>query len=269
MSATHIAGYSVVRRLRGGGITDLYVALDENQNRVVVGLLKEEYARNWRMRRAFIRGADIQGQLDHPNIVRLLDSGKWASTRYIVLEYIEGPRLRDLIAHRKPLLTERVFDLIRQLARAITHVHEQGFLHLDIKPENVLIREPGEVLIIDFDLALPRKPKPFKVRDIPGTPAYIAPEALIQNLVDERYDIYSFGVTCYEMLCYHKPYDGNSMEELRAAQVNPRVKPTPLRRYTSKVTAALERVILKCLAKDPEQRYPSMSLVLRDLEGIT
>jgi len=263
-----MAGYSIIRDIVGGGMADLYVALDPQQNRVVLRLLKEEYARDRRIHKNFLKGVNILSLLKHPNIVRLITSGKVKKIPYMILELIEGRTMRDLILHKNDLLVLNQLSLIRQMALTLYFVHTRGFVHLDFKPENLMVRDDGHVILLDFDLAIERKNKPIKLRKPPGTPAYLAPEVQIQNLVDERADIYSFGVTCYEMLCYHKPFEGITIDESRIMQLDPRTPPRPIHRYKADVPPRLERIVLKCLAHDPVARYPSMSLVVKDLEAL-
>ncbi len=268
MNTREFAGYSIVRNLAGGGMTRLFVALDSQQNRVVIRYLLEEWSRRWFVRRHFFQSAEIMKQLNHPSIVKLIKTGYEGSIPYMILEYVESRTLRDLILYRDPLLVHNVLSLIRQMAAALFYIHSAGYLHLDLKPENILVRDDGHVMLIDFDLAMKSRHRPVKIKQLPGTPSYIPPETLTKHLVDERADIYSFGVTCYEMLTYHKPFEGDKIELVRAAQVDPSIPATRLRHHNPAVPAALESMVLKCLAKQPDDRYPSMSLVIRDLEAI-
>lgn len=268
MTTREFAGFSIVRNLAGGGMTRLYVALDGQQNRVVIRTLTDEYAKRWGARRGFFHSAEVLQKLDHPGIVKLIKTGYEGRIPYMVLEFVDSRTLRDLILYRDALMTQNVLSLMRQMAAILFHIHNSGYLHLDFKPENILVRADGTVVLIDFDLAIRRKKRPVKIKVLPGTPSYIAPETLTKHLVDEGSDIYSFGVTCYEMLTYHKPFEGDKIELVRAAQVDPNVPPTRLRHHNPSVPAALEQLVLKCLAKQPSDRYPSMSLVIRDLEAI-
>ena len=268
MNTREFAGYSIVRNLSGGGMTRLFVALDSAQNRVVLRYLLENWARKWRFRKRFFHGAKVLSKLKHPQIVNLIKTGYEGRLPYMVLEFVESRTLRDLILYRDPLLTQNVLSLMRQMATALFYIHSQGFLHLDWKPENILVRPDGHIVVIDFDLALKRKRRPTRVKELPGTPSYIAPEALTRRVVDERSDIYSLGVTFYEMLTYHKPFEGDKIEQVRAAQIDPNIPPTRLRQYNPAVPVAMESLVLKCLAKQPDDRYPSLSLVIRDLEAI-
>lgn len=269
MTLRQFLDYSIIRDLAGGGMAHLYVARDAGQNRVIVRVLREQYVRDRRIHKNFLYSAEILARLQHPNIVRLIKCGRDGRTPYMVLEYIESRNLRDLILHRDDLLAHNVLSLMRQMAPALAYIHNSGYLHLDFKPENLLVQEDGKVVLVDFDLVMVRKPKPVRIRQEPaGTPSYIAPEIFTQRLVDERADIYSFGVTCYEMLCYHKPFEAVTIEQARAAQIDPKIAPTALRHYNPAVPARLEAIVLKALAKRPEDRYPSMSLVVKDLEAM-
>ncbi len=249
-------------------MTRLYVALDKQQNRVVIRCLTDEWAKRWGARKTFFHSAEVISQLNHPNIIKLIETGMEGRVPFMVIEFIESRTLRDLILYRDPLLTDNVLSLMRQLAEALLFIHNRGYLHLDVKPENILIRNDGHLVLIDFDLAVRTKRFFKKIRQLPGTPSYISPETLTTRIVDEKSDIYSFGVTAYEMLTYHKPFEGDKIEQVRAAQVDPAIPPTRPRQHNSAIPVAVENLILKCLAKNPADRYPSMSLVIRDLEAL-
>ena len=264
------AGYDVVRPLASGGMTRLLLALDEHRRHVVIRYLTEDLARRWSYRRHFFHGAKVIKHLNHPHIARLIKTGYQDRVPYMVLEYIEAKTLRDLLLAKDRLLTDNTLSLMRQLATLLSYIHSAGYLHLDFKPENLLVRHDGVIFVVDFDLARPIRCPWWRrrLRELPGTPAYVAPEALMRHTVDARSDIYSMGVVFYEMLTFHKPYESDRLEQARAAQVNPAIPPTKPRQYNAQITPALEQVVLKCLAKRPEDRYPSMSLVIRDMEAI-
>ncbi|MCX6996170.1 MAG: serine/threonine-protein kinase [Kiritimatiellaeota bacterium] len=268
MTTRSFAGYSIIRMLGDGGMTRLLLALDEQGQRVVVRYLKEEYARRWRYRRHFRQGAKVLATLHHTNIVQLIKTGQEGHIPFMVLEYVEACSLRELIMNRSPLLLKAALPMIRQMAALLAFVHGAGYIHLDLKPENILVQKDGAVYLIDFDLAQQRRWRPFRLWDLPGTPAYIAPETLLRHQVDERSDIYGLGVVFYEILTFHKPYEGTHIDQVRADQVNPTVPPTRPRYYEPAIPVALETIILKCIAKRSEDRYPSISLVIRDLEAL-
>lgn len=266
------AGYSITRSMSGGGMTKLYVAIDAQQTRYVIRVLDAVAGRDRKSRNRFFHGGEVIARLHtpkpHPNIVRFIKAGYEGKTPYMVLEYVESRTLRDLILYREPLLTGNIIIFIRQLANVIQYVHAHGFLHLDIKPENILIRPDGRLVLIDFDLALPRKRFFKKLANVSGTTAYVPPETLVNRVADDRADIYAFGICCYEMLTFHKPYEGEKIEQVRAAQIDPKTPPMPIRQYNPNVPAALANLVMKCIAKNPDDRYPDMVLVLRDLDKL-
>jgi len=270
MNVREFAGYDVIRPLGGGGMTRLLLALDGHHRHVVVRYLLEEFARRWRYRRQFFRGAKVIQQLNHSQITRLIKTGYQGRVPYMVLEYIEGKSLRDLLLAKDHLLTDNTLSLMRQLAALLSYIHSAGYLHLDFKPENLMVRQDGVIFVIDFDLARPIHCPWWcrRMRELPGTPAYVAPEVLHCHTVDVRSDIYSLGMVLYEMLTFHKPYENSRIDQELAAQANPAIPPTKPRHYNAQIAPALEQIVLKCLAKRPEERYPSMSLVIRDMEAI-
>ncbi len=266
MTGQDFAGYAITRRLASGGMTQLYVGLDAQQDRVVIRRLKPEYLRDKRVRQTFLQSAEIMGRLHHPNVVRLIQFGTYQDEPFMAVEYVEARNLRELITRRDPLVQENTLTVLRQMAAALSYVHISGFLHLDLKPENLIVRSDGLVILIDFDLAQPRRPKPFKLNPLPGTFAYLPPETLSKSLVDDQTDIYAFGVTAYELLTGHKPYEGVTVEDARKAQMDPNRRPMRLKMHNVQVPPAMESLIFKCLAYRQEDRYPSASLVMRDLE---
>lgn len=269
------AGYSITRSMTGGGMTKLYVAIDSQQTRFVIRVLDAVMARDRRAKKRFFHGGEVIARLNspqpHPNIVPFVKQGYEGKgkTPYMVLEYVESRTLRDLILYREPLLTENVMIFIRQLANVIQYVHARGYLHLDVKPENILIRPDGRLVLIDFDLALPRKRFFKKLATVSGTTAYVPPETLINRTADDRADIYAFGICCYEMLTFHKPYEGEKIDQVRAAQIDPKTPPVPIKQHNPAIPAALANLVMKCIAKNPDDRYPDMVLVLRDLNNLS
>lgn len=266
------AGYSISRTMSGGEMTKLYVATDARQDRYVLRTLDAVHAKNRRDRKRFFQGGEIIAKLHspsfHPNIVPFVKAGVEDGIPYMVLRYVESRTLRDLILYRDPLLTENVLILVRQLANIVRYVHSRGFLHLDLKPENVLVQPDGTMVLIDFDCALPRKRFFKRLPAAPDPSPYTAPESVLARLADDRADIYAFGVCCYEMLSFHRPFEGEKIEQVRAARLDPKTPPTPLRQYNPDVPVALANLVMKCIAKNPDDRYPDMALVVRDLERL-
>ena len=139
-------------------------------------------------------------------------------------------------------------------------------MHLDFKPENILVTRSGNIRLIDFDLAQPKPPKPKKMSRNPGTPVNTAPEQIRHHPIDHRVYIFAFGVTAYELLTYTKPFEGNSAKEILDAQIGRPL--TPPREVNADIPEGLENIILKCLAVNPDDRYPHMSVLTRDLKTV-
>ena len=254
-------GYTKLRTLPPGGTSDLIVARHPDYGRVVVRSLQQEYARSKKWRRLFAQGAYILSGLDHPNVVHMIDDRPDASPPYMITEYIPGSMLRSLVLNRDPVIEQNYLHLLRQMAAALYYVHSMGYVHLDFKPDNLMITGEVQIKLIDFDLACERPRDTVRRKDIDGTVFYLPPEALLRHEYGEQTDIFAFGVTAYEMINHHKPFSGSNPRAARAAQSNPRIRPTPLNREHPCYSRALESLIGNCLAKDPAERYPSTSLV--------
>ena len=266
MTGQDFAGYAITRRLANGGMTYLFVGVGAQQDRVVIRRIKPEYLKDRRIRQNFLHGAEILQRIHHPNIVRHIKAGLFNDEPYTVVEYVEARNLRELIQRKDPLVHQNILTMLRQMAAALSCVHTAGFWHLDFKPENLIVRNDGLVILVDFDLAMERKPKPVKLSPLPGTFAYLPPETILRGTVDDQTDIYAFGVTCYELLTGHKPFEGVTLEDAKKAQLDPHSRPTRLKLHNVHVPIAMETLIFKCLAYQQVDRYPSMSLVMRDLE---
>jgi serine/threonine-protein kinase len=249
--------------LNSGGMADIWLVSDGRGKPYALRKLKRELRFNFTARRRFSRGNKILSQLgDNDHIIGYIEHGG----DYLLMDYIEAENLKSLFARQDQVLTENVAQILLDMADGLNHIHESGFMHLDFKPENVLVTRNGAVRLIDFDTALPIPEKPVKLSQNPGTPGYMAPEQLRREPLDGRADIFAFGVVAYELLSHRKPYPGDSPAEILAAQMAP-AGPVELREHNPDVPPALEKIILKCLARDPNQRYPFTGLMLRDLQS--
>ena len=195
-----------------------------------------------------------------------LEHGRAEGTLYLLMEYIEASNLKELYARQDPLLQEHVAQILLDMAASLEHLHESGYMHLDFKPENVLITRNGHVRLIDFDIAQPLPEKPKKMSRNPGTPAYMAPEQLQHQPIDGRVDVFAYGVSAYELLTYQKPFPGDSPGEILARQLN-RSEFIPPRQHNPDIPVAMEKVILKCLEREPDKRYPFMGMMSRELQA--
>ncbi|TAL06233.1 MAG: serine/threonine protein kinase, partial [Verrucomicrobia bacterium] len=182
------------------------------------------------------------------------------------MEYIEGANLKELYATHDPVLLENVAQIIIDMATGLEHVHEAGYMHLDFKPENILVSRNGSVRLVDFDLAQEIPEEPMKLSKNPGTPAYMSPEQLSGQPIDQRVDIFAFGVAAYELLTNQKPFPGETSAEILNRQLNRSEFLMP-RQLNPDLPVALEKTIVKCLEADPNKRYPFLSVLVRDLKA--
>jgi len=249
-------------------MTLLYLVQDDQGDFAVLRILKPEFAREARLRRRFTRAAQVMQEL-YPVVPELIECGRHKGIYYMVLRYVPGKNLRQLILRRDERLLQTPLPVLLNLAGAIAFIHQRGYLHMDIKPENVLLHDSStQVNVIDCDLALRYEGEPVRLSFKPGTPGYLAPEVLSTGVADERSDIFSFGVTAYELLTFHKPFEAANKEEMLRRFLDPTEEPPPIRRFRTDLSRSLENIVLKCLAKDPERRYPSMALVVRDIQNL-
>ena len=249
--------------LNSGGMADIWLVSDERRKNYALRRLKKELRFNFTARRRFTRGNEILATLSGcQNIVGYVEHG----SDYLLMDYVEADNLKLLFAKHDPVLTENVAQILIDMAAGLNDVHENGYMHLDFKPENVLVSRNGAVRLIDFDMAQPLPEKPVKFAKNPGTPGYMAPEQLRREGIDGRTDIFAFGVAAYELLTNQKPFPGESPGEILAAQLQPD-GPIPLRELNRDVPPALENVILKCLEREPERRHPFTGVLLRELQN--
>jgi serine/threonine protein kinase len=267
MLGTTFAGYTILERINRGGMADIYLAADQSGQRFVMRILLPALRFHWTSRRRFRWGCEVESQLQHPNIVRCIRYGSFRGSLYAVLEHVDGPNLKERILRADPLLVEHRLRLLVGMASGLAHVHERGFLHLDFKPENVLVGKNAEPKILDFDLSVLRPAEPKRAAKLSGTPAYLAPEQILGQPVDERADIFAFGLTAYETVTGKKPITGETIQQVIRKYANFEEHVKPPRVHTPDLAHNLERIILKCLERDVARRYPSMALVVRDLQS--
>jgi eukaryotic-like serine/threonine-protein kinase len=260
--------YYLQELVSSGGMADIWLATDSQNKAYALRRLHERLRFNFSARRRFVRGAEILSRIhNHECVIGYVEHGKIDGQLYLVMEYVEGDNLKDLYARHDPVLLENVAQIIIDMALGLQHIHESGFMHLDFKPENVLITRNGSVRVADFDLAqpIPQKPKQMSKKN-PGTPAYMAPEQLQSLPLSNRVDIFSFGVTAYELLTSQKPFPGETPAQILSKQLNRSEFVAP-RQYNEDLPVALEKVILHCIETEPEKRYPFMGAMVRELQA--
>lgn len=253
--------------LNSGGMSEIWLVADGRGKPYALRKLKRELRFNFTARRRFMRGCEVLSKLTESDyIIGYVEHGRAEGTCYLLMDYLEAENLKELYARQDPLLMENVAQILIDAATGLSHVHESGYMHLDFKPENILITRNAAVRLIDFDMAQPIPERPVKFSKNPGTPGYMAPEQLKREPIDARADIFAYGVSAYELLTNHKPFPGETAGEILAAQMQP-AGPTPLREHNPDVPPALEKVILRCLERDPDRRYPFSGVMLRDLQN--
>ena len=255
--------YYLKELLNSGGLADIWLATDGRGKPFALRRLKKEHRFNFNARRRFSHGNKVLAQLGgSEHIVGYVEHGG----DYLLMDYVEAENLKELYARQDPVLVENVAQILIDAATGLAHMHECGFMHLDFKPENILVTRNAAVRLIDFDTAQPIPEKPVKLAQNPGTPAYMAPEQLKREPLDARADIFAFGVAAYELLTNRKPFPGETPAEILAAQLSP-AGAVPLRELNADAPAALEKVVMRCLERAPERRYPFSGLLLRELQN--
>jgi len=259
--------YEVHRRLARGGMAEVFLARDQALDRpVAVKILFPEYATDPAFVERFRREAQAAANLSHPNIVGVYDWGSESGTYYIVMEYVEGQSLAEVIRDAGPLHPRRAAEVIFEVAGALGFAHQRGVVHRDVKPGNVLISTSGTAKVTDFGIARALS-SPVddltQAGSVMGTATYFSPEQAQGFQVDARSDLYSLGVVLYEILCGRPPFVGDSPVAIAYKHVQ-EWPPRPSQ-FVTGVPTGLESVILKLLAKKPEQRYRSADDLRADL----
>lgn len=259
--------YQLHELIASGGMADIWLSTSATGKVCAVRRLIPALQGDSTARKRFLNGCEaLENCQGHECIIGYLEHGKVDGQLFCAMEYIEGANLKELYARHDPVLLENVAQIIIDMAEALEHVHENGYIHLDFKPENVIVSRNASVRLVDFDLAQPITEKPRKITKNPGTPVYMAPEQLSGQPIDQRVDGFAFGVAAYELLTNQKPFPGESSTEILRAQTDRSNFLTP-RQLNPDIPAALEKAILKCIERDPDKRYPYLSVLVRDLKA--
>jgi serine/threonine protein kinase len=249
--------YRMTKVLGGGGMAVVYLARDEELDRpVAIKVLADNLAADESFRKRFLREARLAARLAHRNVVQVYDSGEADGRPYIVMEYVEGETLADLLSRRGRLPSAETVELALEVCSGLEHAHAKGLVHRDVKPQNLLIGADGTVKIVDFGIA--RSAHGTRLTEagtVLGTAAYLAPEQATGEEVTPAADVYALGVVLYEMLAGRTPYTAESLTQLL---VGHRDQPLPgVREYAPETSESLEDVIMRCLARLPTYRPQS------------
>lgn len=259
--------YEILTRIGGGGMALVYKAHDVLLNRnVAVKVLRQQFVHDEEFIRRFRREAQSAAALSHPNVVSIYDVGQEDDTHYIVMEYVEGHNLNEIIQERAPLQADEAVRIAMQIADALDHAHQNHIIHRDIKPHNILIGKNGRVKVTDFGIARAVTSSTItQTGSVIGSVHYFSPEHAKGINTGEKSDLYSLGIVLYQMLTAQLPFLGESpisvaLKHLQETFEEPR-------KVNPHIPQSVENVILKAMRKNPIERYASAHEMLLDLEG--
>ncbi|MFZ9924946.1 MAG: Stk1 family PASTA domain-containing Ser/Thr kinase [Ilumatobacteraceae bacterium] len=260
--------YELGRRIGRGGMAEVFVARDKLLDRpVAIKILFAEYAKDPLFVERFRREAMSAASLNHPNIVGVYDWGQVDTTYYIAMEYVQGRTLADILQKHERLSVLQACDIALDIASALSSAHAAGVAHRDIKPANVIVSATGHVKVADFGIAraigAAIEQGLTQTGAVMGTATYFSPEQAQGAQPDPRSDLYSLGVIMYEMLAGQPPFTGENAIAIAYKQVHD--APIPLRTKNPEVSPAFSAIVMKCLAKDRDRRYPTALALADDL----
>ncbi|MGC9358648.1 MAG: protein kinase domain-containing protein, partial [Anaerolineae bacterium] len=262
--------YQIVEELGRGGMAIVYKAWQPSLRRyVAIKVMLPHLLNDQEFMRRFQQEAIVAANLNHPNVVTIYEVEQQDDHLYIVMEYVEGKSLEEVVISEGPLHLERVTKILEQVADALDYAHRRQFVHRDIKPSNILVTPEGRAVISDFGIAKALRGSGATARltatgTILGSPAYMSPEQIIGEDVDYRTDLYSLGIVAYEMLSGRAPF-GGSTTALLYAQVN--TTPPSIAALNPSLPPQVENALVRMLAKQPSQRFPNASAFVKALEG--
>lgn len=266
MSKNIIAGrYEVLRHIGQGGMADVFLATDTYLNRrVAIKILRADLSTDSVAVLRFEREAQAATALAHPNIVEIYDVGDYKGHHYIVMEFVPGKTLKQIIKERGPLLIEEAIDIMKQLSSAVAEAHSRGIIHRDIKPQNVIVKADGSVKILDFGIAMAKGSVQLtEANNVMGSVHYLAPELAKGDHASAQSDIYALGVVLYEMLSKDVPFKAD--QAIQVALMHMRDTFPSIRDTFPNVPQSVENIITRATAKNPSQRYRSCDEMYRDL----
>ncbi|MBB6443791.1 Stk1 family PASTA domain-containing Ser/Thr kinase [Bacillus benzoevorans] len=267
MIGKRISGrYKILEMVGGGGMANVYLAHDMILDRdVAVKVLRLDFAHDEEFIRRFHREAQSATSLAHPNIVSIYDVGEEEqSIYYIVMEYVEGKTLKQYIQQNSPIPVDKALSIMRQLTSAIAHAHQNHIIHRDIKPDNILIDQHGNVKITDFGIAMALSATSItQTNSVIGSVHYLSPEQARGGVANHKSDIYSLGIVMFELLAGRPPFSGESAVSIALKHLQ---SETPsLRRWNPSIPQSVENIVLKATAKDPFLRYENVEEMEDDI----
>lgn len=260
--------YEILEVIGEGGMAVVYKALCHRLNRYdAIKIMRDDMAADEEFRQRFLAESHAVAMLSHPNIVAVYDVSHSDDIEYIVMELVDGITLKQYMDKKGALAWREVLHFTRQIAKALSHAHERGIVHRDIKPQNIMLLKDGTIKVGDFGIAALENEIYENNGQAIGSIHYIAPEQARGESPDARSDIYSLGVVMYEMLTGRKPYDGDTIGEIAVQHMN--ADPIPPGELMANIPPELERITLKAMRAPINQRYQSANELLEDLEAFT
>lgn len=256
--------YEVLEKIGTGGMSDVYKAKDQKLNRfVAVKVLKQEFSENRNFVSKFRVEAQAAAGLMHPNIVNVYDVGEENGIHYIVMELVEGITLKKYIEKKVRLTTKEAISIAIQVAMGIEAAHNNHIIHRDIKPQNIMISKEGKVKVTDFGIAKAASSNTI-TSNVMGSVHYTSPEQARGGFSDEKSDIYSMGITMFEMLTGRVPFNGDTTVAIAIKHIQ---DPMPfLRDFVPEIPVSVENIVMKCTQKSADRRYQSMGEMIADLK---
>lgn len=256
--------YEILGKIGTGGMADVYKAKDHKLNRfVAVKVLKPEFREDTTFIRKFKSEAQAAAVLTHPNIVNVFDVGDDNGVYYIVMELIEGITLKEYISKKGKLSVKEATSIAIQVSMGLEAAHSHGIVHRDVKPQNIIISMDGKVKVTDFGIARAASSNTIS-SNVMGSVHYSSPEQVRGGYSDEKSDIYSLGITMYEMVTGKVPFDGDTTVAIAIKHLQEEIVPPSI--YTPELPHSLEQIILKCTQKSSERRYESTGALIQDLK---
>ena len=263
--------YKIIRPVARGGMSVVYEGIRKADNApVAIKIITPEFTQlAEKLEEIFDKGSEgeIAVSLRHPNVVRTYEYGHKGREYYIIMEFIDGPNLKQLIDQGSPRWSDDRFRIVVRIGRGLSYIHKNRLVHRDFCPKNILLAADGAPKIIDFGLAIPAHLKEKWRYDRSGTAAYMAPEQVRGQKVNQRTDVYAYAVSMYEILTGNRPFPDDP-DKYRKMAKHLNIQPTSPRSYNRNIPVALEHVMFRGMAKDADDRYPSVDAMLKELNAV-
>jgi len=264
--------YKILRKVAQGGMSVVFEGRRKTDDAAVaIKIIKPEFTQiAEQLEKLFEKGSEgeIALSLRHPNVVRTFEYGHKGREYFIIMEFIDGPNLKQLIDQRHARWSENRLQIALQTGRGLAYIHRNNLIHRDFCPKNVLLTEEGVPKIIDFGLAIPEQLRQKWRFDRSGTAAYMAPEQVRGQKVDVRTDVYALGVSIYEILTGVRPFPDDS-DRFRKMAVHLNIQPTSPRQYNKNIPVALEHILMRAMSKEPDERYQNVDVMLKELQTVS